>query len=129
MDRHDGHRYFGPFTSAGGVRETLDVLRKAFPYLTCDREITGKDPRPCLYYDIKLCGGPCIGAETQEEYRENINGIMRVLSGHADDVLDDLREQMAARRRIAGFRAGGPAARPAQGRGADLRAAAARGGR
>ena len=49
---------------------------------------------PCLYYDIKLCGGPCIGAETQEEYWENINGIMRVLSGHAEDVLDDLREQM-----------------------------------
>ena len=94
VDRQDGHRYFGPFTSAGGVRESLDVLRKAFPYLTCDREITGKDPRPCLYYDIKLCGGPCIGAETQEEYWENINGIMRVLSGHAQDVLDDLREQM-----------------------------------
>ncbi|RPJ00675.1 MAG: excinuclease ABC subunit UvrC, partial [Chloroflexi bacterium] len=94
VDRRDGNRYFGPFTSAGGVRESLDVLRKAFPYLTCDREITGKDPRPCLYYDIKLCGGPCIGAETKEEYWENINGIMRVLSGHAQDVLDDLRERM-----------------------------------
>ncbi len=67
VDRRDGHRYFGPFTSAGGVRETLDVLRKAFPYLTCDREITGHDARACLYYDIKLCGGPCIGAETQDE--------------------------------------------------------------
>jgi len=94
VDRTDGHRYFGPFTSAGGVRESLDVLRRAFPYLTCDRVITGTDPRPCLYYDIKLCGGPCIGAQTQEEYWENINGIMRVLSGHAQDVLDDLRAQM-----------------------------------
>jgi excinuclease ABC subunit C len=94
VDRRDGHRYFGPFTSAGGVRETLDVLRKAFPYLTCDREITGHDARACLYYDIKLCGGPCIGAETRDEYWENINGIMRVLSGHAEDVLRDLHEQM-----------------------------------
>jgi excinuclease ABC subunit C len=94
VDRRDGHRYFGPFTSAGGVRETLDVLRKAFPYLTCDREITGQDARACLYYDIKLCGGPCIGAETHDEYWENINGIMRVLSGHAEDVLRDLHEQM-----------------------------------
>jgi excinuclease ABC subunit C len=94
VDRRDGHRYFGPFTSAGGVRETLDVLRKAFPYLTCDREITGHDARACLYYDIKLCGGPCIGAETHDEYWENINGIMRVLSGHAEDVLHDLRAQM-----------------------------------
>jgi excinuclease ABC subunit C len=94
VDRRDGHRYFGPFTSAGGVRETLDVLRKAFPYLTCDREITGQDARACLYYDIKLCGGPCIGAETKAEYRENIDGIMRVLSGHAQDVLGDLRGEM-----------------------------------
>lgn len=96
MDRHDGHRYFGPFTSAGGVRETLDVLRRAFPYLTCDREITGQDARACLYYDIKLCGAPCIGAQTKEEYWENINGLMRVLSGHAESVLDDLRRQMEA---------------------------------
>jgi excinuclease ABC subunit C len=96
IDRSDGHRYFGPFTSAGGVRETLDVLRRAFPYLTCDREITGQDRRACLYYDIKLCGGPCIGAQTREEYWENINGLMRVLSGHAEDVLADLRAQMEA---------------------------------
>jgi excinuclease ABC subunit C len=94
VDRKDGHRYFGPFTSAGGVRESLDALRKAFPYLTCDREITGQDARACLYYDIKLCGGPCIGAQTRDEYWENIDGIMRVLSGHAQEALGDLRAQM-----------------------------------
>ncbi|MBN1200227.1 MAG: excinuclease ABC subunit UvrC [Anaerolineae bacterium] len=96
LNRKDGHRYFGPFTSAGGVRETLDVLRRAFPYLTCDREITGQDQRACLYYDIKLCGGPCIGAQTQEEYMDSIKGLMRVLSGHAESVLHDLRAQMEA---------------------------------
>lgn len=54
----DGSRYFGPYTSASDVRETLDVLRRAFPYLTCDRTITGKDERACLYHDIKLCNAP-----------------------------------------------------------------------
>ncbi len=96
LERGDGHRYFGPFTSAGGVRETLDVLRKAFPYLTCDREITGKDARACLYYDIKLCGAPCIGAQTRDEYWAGITGLMRVLAGHADEVLADLRGAMEA---------------------------------
>jgi len=96
MERGDGHRYFGPFTSAGGVRETLDVLRKAFPFLTCDREITGNDARACLYYDIKLCGAPCIGAQSKEEYWEVLRGLMRVLEGHADTVLADLKAQMNA---------------------------------
>ena len=50
----DGSRYFGPYTSAWAVYQTLDVLRRIFPYLTCDREITGMDKRACLYYDIKL---------------------------------------------------------------------------
>ena len=94
IDRRDGSRHFGPFTSAGGVRETLDVLRRAFPYLTCDREITGLDKRACLYYDIKLCGAPCIGAQSAAEYRESIDGLMRVLSGHAKAVLGDIRAQM-----------------------------------
>ena len=62
MDESDGARYFGPYTSAWAVYQTLDVLRKVFPYLTCDREISGLDKRACLYYDIKLCNAPCIGA-------------------------------------------------------------------
>ncbi len=65
----DGARYFGPYTSSRACYHTLDALRRVFPYLDCDREITGRDPRPCLYYHIKLCGGPCIGAQTREEYR------------------------------------------------------------
>ena len=54
----DGARYFGPYTSAWAVYQTLDILRRVFPYLTCDREITGEDKRACLYYDIKLCTAP-----------------------------------------------------------------------
>ncbi len=62
----DGSRYFGPYTSVWAVHQTLDAIRRIFPYLTCDREITGQDARPCLYYDIKLCTGPCIGAINRE---------------------------------------------------------------
>ena len=90
---HDGSRYFGPF-SAGSIRNTLDVLRKIFPYLTCDREITGKDERACLYYDIKLCNAPCIGAVSKEEYRANIAQLMHFLEGHTDAVLHDLTRRM-----------------------------------
>ncbi len=64
---HDGSRYFGPFTSSSAVHQTLDLLRKSFPYLTCSREISGQDERPCLYHEIKRCLGPCIGAVTQDE--------------------------------------------------------------
>ncbi len=94
MDQ-DGSRYFGPYTAAWSVRETLDALRKAFPYLTCDREIDGKDERACLYHDIKLCNAPCIGAVSQEEYRANISGLMDFLDGRSETIMKDMRGQMA----------------------------------
>ena len=90
----DGSRYFGPFTSAQAVHQTLDTLRRTFPYLTCNREITGKDDRPCLYYDIKLCQGPCIGAVTREEYRSMMAGLIRFLEGRSDEVIADLNARM-----------------------------------
>jgi excinuclease ABC subunit C len=90
----DGSRYFGPYTSAAAVHQTLDVLRRSFPYLTCNREITGQDERPCLYYDIKLCLGPCIGAATQDEYRAMIQGLARFLEGRSAEVLADLERRM-----------------------------------
>jgi excinuclease ABC subunit C len=92
----DDSRYFGPFTSASAVHQTLDLLRKSFPYLTCNREITGHDERPCLYYDIKLCLGPCIGAVTQEEYRAMIRGLARFLEGRSEEVIADLEARMEA---------------------------------
>ncbi|MBE7514616.1 MAG: excinuclease ABC subunit UvrC [Anaerolineales bacterium] len=94
MDQ-DGSRYFGPYTSAWSVRETLDVLRRAFPYLTCDRDISGKDDRACLYYDIKLCNAPCIGNVDRERYRANIQHLMDFLSGHSDAIIKDMRRDMA----------------------------------
>ena len=90
----DGARYYGPFTNAGAVYATLDTLRRVFPYLTCDREITGQDKRACLYYDIKLCNAPCIGAVTSDEYRATIDQLCHFLEGKTDEILIDLEHKM-----------------------------------
>ena len=90
----DGSRYYGPYTSVWAVHQTLDILRKIFPYLTCAREITGKDPRPCLYYDIHLCSGPCIGAISKADYRQMIEDLAKFLEGKTDPVLKRLQTEM-----------------------------------
>jgi excinuclease ABC subunit C len=90
----DGARYFGPYTSAWAVYQTLDVLRRIFPYLTCDREITGQDKRACLYYDIKLCTAPCIGAVDQAGYRQMISDLMDFLSGHSETIVSRMQNEM-----------------------------------
>jgi excinuclease ABC subunit C len=92
----DGSQYFGPYTSVWAVHQTLDLLRHIFPYLTCDREITGLDARPCLYYDIKLCTGPCIGAIKQKGYRQLITDLCAFLDGHTEPIVNRLRQEMAA---------------------------------
>ena len=92
----DGSRYFGPFTSAWAVHQTLDVMRRIFPYLTCDRDITGQDARACLFYDIKLCTAPCIGAIDQEEYRRVIDDLCSFLQGRTEPVINRLRQEMEA---------------------------------
>jgi excinuclease ABC subunit C len=90
----DGSRYYGPFTSVWAVHQTLDLLRKIFQYRSCDRIITGEDPRACLYYDIKLCTAPCIGKINQQDYRQMIDDLCKFLEGHTDPILDRLRGQM-----------------------------------
>jgi len=90
----DGSRYFGPYTSAWAVHQTLEALRRIFPYLTCDREITGQDPRACLYYDIKLCNAPCIGAVDKNGYRQMISDLMEFLNGHSDEIVTRLQKEM-----------------------------------
>jgi excinuclease ABC subunit C len=90
----DGSRYFGPYTSSSAVHETLDLLRKSFPYLTCNRDITGEDERPCLYYEIKRCLGPCIGAVSKAGYRRMIDDLIRFLEGRGEKVIADLEERM-----------------------------------
>lgn len=90
----DGGRYFGPYTSVWAVHQTLDMLRKIFPYLTCDRTITGQDDRACLYYDIKLCNGPCIGAVNKEQYRAMIRELMDFLNGKSEHIVAQVEAQM-----------------------------------
>ncbi|MBV7327367.1 excinuclease ABC subunit UvrC [Chloroflexi bacterium TSY] len=92
--RKDGARYFGPYSSSRACYQTLDALRRVFPYLDCDREITGQDERPCLYYHIKLCGGPCIGRQSQDEYRTTISQLMSFLHGETDEVVTQMQDQM-----------------------------------
>jgi len=91
---NDGSRYFGPYTSVWAVHQTLDVLRKIFPYLTCDREITGLDKRACLYYDIKLCSGPCIGMVSKLSYRKMINDLCQFLDGRTESILNQMEVDM-----------------------------------
>lgn len=90
----DGSRYFGPYSAMWVVQKTLRDLRKAFPYLTCDREISGTDERACLFHDIKLCNAPCIGAVDREEYRFMIQELMDVLGGRAEHVRKRLQNEM-----------------------------------
>jgi excinuclease ABC subunit C len=90
----DGARYFGPYTSSKAVHQTMELLRKLFPYLTCKREITGRDKRACLYYHIGRCVGPCIGAVTREEYRAVIEQVILFLEGKQERIVTDLQRNM-----------------------------------
>jgi excinuclease ABC subunit C len=91
---NDGSRYYGPYTSVWAVHQTLDVLRRMFPYLTCDRIITGQDERACLYYDIKLCTAPCIGAIDQEGYRQIIDDLGKFLEGRTEPIISRIQKEM-----------------------------------
>ena len=90
----DGGRYFGPYTSAKAVRQTLEHLRHIFPYLSCQRDITGEDERPCLYYHIHRCPGPCIGAVSKEDYRLLVDQITLFLEGKQERIITDVRAKM-----------------------------------
>ncbi|MGA2111460.1 MAG: excinuclease ABC subunit UvrC [Anaerolineales bacterium] len=92
---NDGGRYFGPYTSVWAVHQTLDLLRKIFPYLTCDRVITGQDKRACLWYDLHLCSAPCIGAIGQPQYRQTIDDLCRFLQGETESIVNRLKTEMA----------------------------------
>jgi excinuclease ABC subunit C len=94
MER-DGARYYGPYSDTKAVYATRDTLRRMFPFLDCDRVITGNDRRACMYYDIKLCSGPCIGAIQRAEYRANVQHLCDFLEGKSDQVLTDLQGRMA----------------------------------
>src|SRR5438309_716237 len=90
-----GRAYFGPFSNAKRVRETLDLLGKVFQYRTCDGAEPGRaSGSPCLDYFIKRCGAPCVGYVSKEEYRAGIDNVVAFLSGHYRQIEDDLEEEM-----------------------------------
>jgi excinuclease ABC subunit C len=90
----DGARYYGPYSNAKAVYATRDTLRRMFPFLNCDRVITGHDSRACMYYDIKLCSGPCIGAINRAEYRANIQRLCDFLEGRSERVVAEVQARM-----------------------------------
>ncbi|MGI6527303.1 MAG: excinuclease ABC subunit UvrC [Caldicoprobacterales bacterium] len=94
--RKDNHRYFGPYTSAKAVRDTIEVIKKIFPIRTCNRIIKeGQAPdRPCLNFYIGQCWGPCLGNIMKDDYQEMIKDVCRFLEGKQEDVLKEFRMQM-----------------------------------
>ena len=94
--KKDKSRYFGPYTSAGAVKDTIELINKLYHLRTCSRTLprdTGKE-RPCLNYHIHQCQGPCQGYITPEAYRERIQQAMSFLGGNYQPVLKMLEEKM-----------------------------------
>ena len=90
-----GRAYFGPFSSAKRVRETLDLLGKLFQFRTCEGAEPGRrSGSPCLDYFIKRCGAPCVGYVSREEYRRNVDAIVDFLSGRYRQVEADEQAKM-----------------------------------
>ncbi|HYA34202.1 MAG TPA: excinuclease ABC subunit UvrC [Candidatus Binataceae bacterium] len=92
----DGGKYFGPFGSADGLRETIDVIRKVFPLRTCSDGVFRNRARPCLEYQIRRCMGPCCIAVDREEYQKHLDAAQMLLEGKNLELLKEMREQMKA---------------------------------
>ena len=91
----DGALYFGPFLPASLARRTIDVINRTFQLRTCDLEIDGKAPRPCLEYHIKRCLGPCVkGLCTPDQYQEAVRDVRLLLEGRNKELADTLEERM-----------------------------------
>ncbi len=96
--KKDKSKYFGPYTSAGAVKDTIDLIHKLYKIRTCNRSLPkdiGKE-RPCLNYHIKQCDAPCQGYISEDEYRENVEQVVEFLSGKYDTILKRLEKDMMA---------------------------------
>ena len=94
--KKDKSKYFGPYTSAGAVKDVIELTRKLYHLRTCSRVLPrdiGKE-RPCLYYHIKQCYGPCQGYVSKEAYREQVDALLEFLNGNHKNVMKDLEEKM-----------------------------------
>ena len=94
--KKDKYRYFGPYTSAAAVKDTIELLNKLYQLRTCNR-VLPRDigiERPCLNYHIRQCLAPCQGYVSKEEYRQQVAGALEFLNGNYSPILKDLEEKM-----------------------------------
>ena len=92
----DKAKYFGPYTSATAVRDTIELIRKLYHVRSCNRNLPkdmGKE-RPCLNYHIKQCKAPCQGYISEQEYRQSIDKVLRFLNGHFEEIIKELQQKM-----------------------------------
>mgnify|MGYP000357467960 FL=1 len=92
--KKDKAKYFGPYTSAGAVKDTIELIRKLYHIRSCNRSLPkdiGKE-RPCLNYHIHQCYAPCQGYISREEYRKSIDEVVRFLNGNYDPILKELED-------------------------------------
>lgn len=96
--KRDKSKYFGPYTSAGAVKETIELMHKVYKIRNCNRLLPrdiGKE-RPCLYHQINQCDAPCQGLVSKEEYKKNVEQTLRFLNGDDKKIIQDLEEKMQA---------------------------------
>lgn len=92
----DGALYYGPYTPANALRETLKVIKHVFPLATCTIDINGTADRACIEFEIKRCMAPCTGNQTKAEYHQIVKQVRQFLEGRDHELLDDLRTRMEA---------------------------------
>jgi len=92
--KNDGAHYFGPYSSASSIRETLKEIYRIFPLRHSSIERCSKRGRPCLFHQIGQCSAPCHGKITQNDYRDLVAGVIQLLEGRESEVIEHLRQRM-----------------------------------
>ncbi len=92
----DGALYYGPYTPANALRETLKVIKHVFPLATCSIDIDGTAERACIEFEIKRCMAPCTGHQSKEDYHQIVKQVRQFLEGRDHELLDDIRSRMEA---------------------------------